>query len=211
MKNSLGLNLSKFLFIFLLIIIFIFISAKKYSEKIFNNISDNFLRFHVIANSDSTDDQILKYKIRDSILDYYSNNCTNINSKEEAISFFNNNIDKLYEIAYSVLSENHVNLPLNIYIGKSHFPTKEYSQIILPEGTYDALKIEIGAAKGQNWWCIMFPTLCFFENSEYTLCENSSNYLSENLNSEELNLINNAEKSNDLKIKFKLIEIFENL
>lgn len=201
----------KLLFIFLLIIIFIFISAKSYSQNMFKNISNNFLRLHVVANSDSTEDQILKYKIRDAVIDYMKPYFSNINTKNDALNVLNSQKNNINNLAIKIATENGYNYPVNVSIGNFYFPTKEYSEIILPEGYYDALKIELGDAKGQNWWCVMFPSLCIIDSNNLSFSEGSEQLLQENLSEEELSIISNTNTTQDIKIKFKLIELFENL
>lgn len=201
----------KLLIIFFLLIIFIFISAKSYSQNMFNNISNNFLRLHVVANSDSTEDQILKYKIRDAIIDYITPYFTNIKNKTEALTILNFQKDNITNLATQIASNNGYNYPINVSIGNFYFPTKEYSEIILPEGYYDALKIELGNAKGQNWWCVMFPSICITDSSNLCFSEKSEKLLQENLSEEELSIISNNNTTTDIKIKFKLIELFENI
>ena len=201
----------KLLFIFFLIIIFIFISAKSYSQNMFKNISNNFLRLHVVANSDSTEDQILKYKIRDAVIDYMKPYFSNINTKNDALNILNSQKNNINDLATKIATENGYNYPVNVSIGNFYFPTKEYSEIILPEGYYDALKIELGNAKGQNWWCVMFPSLCIIDSNNLSFSESSEQLLQENLSEEELSIISNNNTTPNIKIKFKLIELFENL
>ena len=201
----------KLLFIFFLIIIFIFISAKSYSQNMFKNISNNFLRLHVVANSDSTEDQILKYKIRDAVIDYMKPYFSNVNTKNDALNILNSQKNNINDLATKITTENGYNYPVNVSIGNFYFPTKEYSEIILPEGYYDALKIELGNAKGQNWWCVMFPSLCIIDSNNLSFSESSEQLLQENLSEEELSIISNTNTTPDIKIKFKLIELFENL
>lgn len=201
----------KLLFIFFLIIIFIFISAKSYSQNMFKNISNNFLRLHVVANSDSTEDQILKYKIRDAVIDYMKPYFSNINTKNDALNILNLQKNNIGDLAKKIAIQNGYNYPVNVSIGNFYFPTKEYSEIILPEGYYDALKIELGNAKGQNWWCVMFPSLCIIDSNNLSFSESSEQLLQENLSEEELSIISNTSTTPDIKIKFKLIELFENL
>ena len=201
----------KLLFIFFLIIIFIFISAKSYSQNMFKSISNNFLRLHVVANSDSTEDQILKYKIRDAVIDYMKPYFSNINTKNDALNILNLQKNNINDLATKIATENGYNYPVNVSIGNFYFPTKEYSEIILPEGYYDALKIELGNAKGQNGWCVMFPSLCIIDSNNLSFSESSEQLLQENLSEEELSIISNTNTTPDIKIKFKLIELFENL
>ena len=197
--------------IFLLITIFIFISARSYSKNMFKNISNNFLRLHVVANSDSTEDQILKYNIRDAVIDFMKPYFSNINTKKDALEILNSQKNNITNLAKKIATDNGYTYPVTVFIGNFYFPTKEYSEIILPEGYYDALKIELGDAKGQNWWCVMFPSLCIIDSNNLNFSESSEQLLQENLSEEELSIISNSNATPDIKIKFKLIELFENL
>ena len=133
-----------FLFLFLL---FLFITAKSYANSISNELSDNIFRLHIIANSDSKEDQELKLKVRDSVIQYVETLTSNCKDKNEVISVINENIENLYNIAEKVIKDNEYNYPINIEIGNFYFPTKYYGNISLPNGYYDALKIEIGKAE----------------------------------------------------------------
>ena len=190
--------------IFSLITIFIFISARSYSKNMFKNISNNFLRLHVVANSDSTEDQILKYKIRDAVIDYMKPYFSNINTKKDALEILNSQKNNITNLAKKIATDNGYTYPVTVFIGN-------FSEIILPEGYYDALKIELGDAKGQNWWCVMFPSLCIIDSTNLNFSESSEQLLQENLSEEELSIISNSNATPDIKIKFKLIELFENL
>ena len=204
---------SKFFPIIIIIIslfAFIFVSAMSYTNAVFNNISDSVFRLHVIANSDSEEDQNLKYLVRDAVISYMNIICKDTNSKEEAIKIANNHKNEFYNIARQVITENGYDYSVKIEIGNFKFPTKNYGDISLPSGIYDALKIEIGEAKGQNWWCVMFPPLCFVDVTSGVVPEESKNIMEDNLSSEEYVLISNT-NSADVKLKFKLIEIFKSL
>lgn len=209
--NKLKLLFYKLIFILFIIIIFIFISAKSYSKTMFENISNNFLRLHIIANSDSTDDQILKYKIRDAVIEYITPLFDSVKTKDDALAILNEHINDIYNIAFEVASSNGYYYPIAVSVGNFYFPTREYDTITLPEGYYDALKIELGNSNGQNWWCVMFPSLCLLENNSSNISDTSKELLKQNLDSEEYSIISNENDSVDLKIKFKLIELFENI
>ena len=201
----------KFLILSILFLFFIFFLAKSYSDTMFKNISNNFLRLHIIANSDSTEDQILKYEIRDAILNYISPYIKNANSKQDAIKILNNNMEQMYKLSNDILTKHGLNYAIKISIGNFNFPTKDYSSFILPEGNYDALRIELGNANGQNWWCVMFPSLCIVDASSFGINNSSMDILQNTLDSEEFSIISKDKTSLDIKIKFKLIELFENL
>ena len=210
MVNFKNFSLKLFCVLFITTI-FIFISAKSYSQTMFNNISSNFLRLHIVANSDSTEDQMLKYEIRDEIIKYISPFFSDIKDKNDAKKILSNHISDFYKICYKVVYTHGYDYSVNISIGNFYFPTKEYNNFTLPEGLYDALKIEIGDAKGQNWWCVMFPSLCIIDNSNLQFTDNSEEILKNNLGSEEYSIITNQNESPNIKIKFKLIEFFENI
>jgi len=201
----------KNILLFSLFFLFIFTLAKSYSDFIFSNISNNFLRLHIVANSDSTGDQLVKYQIRDSILNYISPYLKNAKNKQDAINTLNNNIDEFYKISEKILKKNNLNYPIKISVGNFKFPTKDYSNFTLPEGNYDALKIELGSSSGQNWWCVMFPSLCLIDSNNIFSSNSSIDVLNNCLNQEELSIVTKNDSSPDIKFKFKLIELIENL
>lgn len=204
-------------FIFILtILVFIYIAllSFNYSKAISSNLSDSVFRLHIIANSDSSADQELKLKVRDKIIEYMNTLTSNSSDKKDVISMVNNHLDSFKEIALNTIKENGYNYDVNIEIGNFHFPTKSYGDISFPAGNYDALKIEIGDAIGQNWWCVLFPLLCFVNSSTGVVPDDSKNTLKENINSESYEIISEGNNSNDntsdIKIKFKIIEFFNN-
>ena len=99
--------------------------------------------------------------------------------------------------------------PIYISIGNFFFPTKQYGDISLPPGYYDAVRIEIGEAKGKNWWCVLFPPLCFIDVSSGIVPESSKEILKENLSDDEFNLICNS--SENISFKFKIVELLQNM
>lgn len=198
----------KFLIILsFLLFIYTSVCAISYAKNISTNISDSVFRLHVIANSDSTEDQNLKYTVRDNLLVYMNELCKSCTTKEEAIKLVNENKDRFKDIAVNIIKENGYSYNVNINIGNFEFPTKTYGDISLPAGYYDALRVEIGEAKGQNWWCVMFPPLCFVDISSGIVPEESKEQLRNNLSDEEFALISNNSDSN-IKFKFKLLEFF---
>ncbi len=191
----------------ILLFLYTFICASNYVQAVSSDISESVFRLHVIANSDSDEDQNLKYKIRDSLLDYMNSLCQNITSKEEAILIVQNHKREFEEIALKVIHEEGFNYPVNINIGNFEFPTKNYGDISLPAGMYDALRVEIGSAVGQNWWCVMFPSLCFIDISSGIVEDDSKALLEDNLSEESYTIV--SDNSNPvIKFKFKLLELF---
>ena len=188
--------------------IFIFINASNYVEAISDNLYNSVFRLHVIANSDSKEDQNLKYIVRDNLLNYMNEKCKNLSSKDDVIQYARNNLTEIKQIAKNTIKENGYNYPVTVEIGNFEMPTKKYGDISFPEGYYDALRVKIGKANGQNWWCVMFPPLCFVDSSTGIVSDSSKQTLKETLSKENYRIISESENS-DITIKFKLIEFFE--
>lgn len=151
-----------FLFIFLT-----FFNAYAYAKSIHENIASNVIRLHIIANSDSKYDQDLKLKVRDSVLEYMQNN--NFTNRVEAYNSTKLSLDSIKKVAQQTLIKNDCFDDVTISLGDSYFPTKHYGNLSFPAGVYSALKITIGNGEGHNWWCVMYPTLCFSNE----VCEDS--------------------------------------
>lgn len=203
--------MKKYLLLSFVLIAFIILSAYSYSYAVNENLSNNVFRLHVIANSDNEEDQNLKYKVRDELIKYMETLTTSSNTKEEVIQIANNHLEDLKTIAENVIKENGFDYDVNVEIGNFSFPTKQYGDISFPAGFYDALKVQIGEAKGQNWWCVMFPPLCFVDVTSGVVPEESKANLEENLGQEEYDIISNDEDSEIIDFKFKIVEFFENL
>lgn len=201
--------ISKFVCIFLLLLLYISISALSYASEISSHLSNNVFRLHVIANSDSKEDQNLKYKIRDAVINYMDLISGNITSKEEVITLVNEHLEDFKTIANRVVFENGYDYTVHIEIGNFSFPTKKYGDISLPAGFYDALRIKIGKAEGQNWWCVMFPPLCFVDVSTGIVPEESKEIMQANLSEEEFGLI--SKEDSEIKFKFKILEFLGNM
>ena len=192
-----------------LLFIYTSICAISYAQNISTDIASSVFRLHVIANSDSKEDQDLKYKVRDNLLKYMNKICKDCTSKEEAISLVEKNKDIFKQIALDTIRNEGFSYDVNINIGNFEFPTKNYGDISLPAGLYDALRVEIGEAKGQNWWCVMFPPLCFVDISSGVVPEESKEVLQDSLTEEEFALISDK-SSDEIQFKFKLLEFFNN-
>ena len=199
----------RFLVLIILFLLYTFICAFSYASSVSSDISDSVFRLHIIANSDSEEDQNLKLVVRDNVLTYMKEIAPHVSSKEEAISILSAHLDDFKSIAIKTINDAGYDYNVNLYVGKFDFPTKEYGDIALPSGIYDALRIEIGEAKGHNWWCVMFPTLCFVDVSSGSLDEESKGVLESSLTEEEFSLV--SEDSFGVNLKFKIVEFFEDI
>ena len=203
--------MKKYILLLIVSVLFLLLSAYSYVNAVSNNLADSVFRLHVIANSDTKEDQNLKYKVRDKLIEYMNTLTNDMNSKEEVIEIAKAHLEDFKEIAQNVVKENGYNYDVNVKIGNFSFPTKTYGDISFPAGFYDALKVEIGKAEGQNWWCVMFPPLCFVDVTSGVVPEESKENLQENLGDEEYELISDTKNSSVLDIKFKIIELFESI
>ena len=214
MKTLLNIICSKkvkySLILIILLAIYIFISASSYVTAISSDLEDSIFRLHVLANSDSEEDRNLKYIVRDNLIEYMNTICANTKNKQEAIEIAKEHTDEFYKIAKQTIIDNGYNYDVNVEIGNFAFPTKTYGDISIPAGSYDALRVKIGKAEGQNWWCVMFPPLCFVNVSSGIVPDESKKILEDELSDEEYSIISDTDTNSQIKFKFKIIELLQN-
>lgn len=202
-------NLKMVIILSFLLFLYCSVCAISYAQNVSFDISNSVFRLHVIANSDEKEDQDLKYIVRDNLLTYMNSICQSCKSKEEAILIVEEHKSVFEQIAIDTIKEQGFSYPVSIKIGNFDFPTKDYGDISLPAGSYDALRVEIGEAKGQNWWCVMFPPLCFVDISSGVVPDESKDLLEDHLSDEEFALVSD-QSSSEIQFKFKLLEFFAN-
>ena len=201
-------NFKKYFIIFILLFLYVMLYSFSYANNVVSDLSNSLFRLHVIANSNSKEDQNLKYLVRDELISYMNTLCSNVSSKEQAIAIANEHLDDFQKVANEVISKNGFNYSAKVQIGNFAFPTKTYGDISLPAGYYDALKVELGKAEGKNWWCVMFPSLCFVDINNGIVPEESKEELQSSLLEEDYNLI--SSNNSEYKLTFKIVELFEN-
>lgn len=176
-----------------------------------NDISNKIIRFHVIANSDSLKDQAVKLKVRDDVLSFLSPKLEKSSSVEESRGILNKNSSKIKEIAETQLRKSGYKYGVKTELSNENFPIKTYGNITLPQGKYQAYRIIIGSGKGQNWWCVMFPPLCFVDITRGSISyKQTQKEMMKVLTPEEYSLVDN-QNVGDIKIKFKFIEILNKI
>ncbi len=126
---------------------------------------DDLIRLHVIANSDSPEDQALKLRIRDQLLLTFGSAFQEAHSMSQAREVIRDNLDKMESIAQAEIQRSGCDYPVRAQLGMFPFPTKAYGDVVYPAGSYEALRVVIGKGTGANWWCVMFPPLCFVDVS----------------------------------------------
>ncbi|MEG0180251.1 MAG: stage II sporulation protein R [Peptostreptococcaceae bacterium] len=174
---------------------------------------EKLIRFHVIANSDSEEDQALKLKVRDAVIAYLQPKLENSKSIEESEKIIKTEYDNLEGISKNIIIKSGYNYNIDVKLQYSNFPAKQYSSIVLPAGKYKALKVVIGEGKGKNWWCVMFPPLCFVDDQNGVIDEKTDEKLKSILSPEEYDLVmsKNETEVNNLKIKFKIVEVLQDV
>lgn len=189
-------------------------------------ISNKIIRFHVIANSDGELDQELKLKVRDRVLEYIQPILKQSRSLEESRVILRERDKKILDIANEVISENGYNYKVESTLSKEYFPIKTYGNITLPQGEYEAYRIIIGDGEGQNWWCVMFPPICFVDITKGEVAyEETENEMKSVLSEDEFEMVNNKKdedysddinmidntEENNVVVKFKFIELLKNI
>ncbi|HIZ16840.1 MAG TPA: stage II sporulation protein R [Firmicutes bacterium] len=164
-------------------------------------IRENVLRLHILANSDSEEDQQLKLKVRDRLLEVGGEIFENTGSKEEMISLAEDNTERLTAAAKEVINENGYDYDVRIEVGETKFDERVYNEVTMPAGVYTAVNVYIGEAAGHNWWCVMFPPMCLPAAEE-------SEELDDVLSDEQLDIVENNEK---YEIRLKALEIFDSI
>ena len=168
----------------------------------YDEIKDKLIRFHVIANSDSDEDQAVKLLVRDKVIDYINIQLKDATEVDEARNILMDNIEEVNNIAINVLWENGFDYEAKTMISRENFPDKVYGDYLFPQGNYEAFRIIIGNGEGHNWWCVMFPPLCFVDETKGDV--DSSNL-------KEVLVDDNDEENNNIKCKFKIVELIKDI
>jgi len=180
------------------------------ASEVTKGISKKIIRLHVKANSDNEEDQKLKLKVKDTIVKTYGNVFAKAKTKAQAQQYIEQNTDKMKETALKVIRQEGYNYSVDVYLTKCMFPTKVYNDMTFPAGKYDALRIDIGKAGGKNWWCVMYPPLCFVDKTYSIVPEQSKVELQELLTDKEYKSLF-SKKSTKVVIRFKLLKIIKDI
>ena len=162
---------------------------------------ENTVRLHVLANSDSEHDQEVKLLVRDAVLAELRVLMENAESTADAMDMIAENIDHLRVVCEETLKNLGEEKSVALYLSEEEYPTRNYETIRLPAGTYQSLRIRIGEAKGQNWWCVLYPALCT------DIAKTEASLIKTGFTPEQIEVLTNGE-SPKYKIKFKILEIF---
>jgi stage II sporulation protein R len=191
---------------------------KGQDSSIQGSLSNKLIRFHVIANSDNAVDQALKLKVRDEVLEYISPKLKGSKTIEESREIIKSNDEAIKNIAQEVVEKSGYKYVIATELSKQKFPVKTYGNITLPQGEYEAYRILIGNGSGQNWWCVMFPPLCFIDITKGEVSyKETEKAMKKVLSEKEYSTVDNTEmnedkeKDNKIVVKFKFVELFDKL
>ena len=180
--------------------------TKAYSDKMQQAIASKVIRFHVLANSDSLEDQNLKLSVRDAILQELGAELQQCATKEETEIFLKNSFDRIQKTALAEIKKQGYEYDIKVSLEKTIFPLKTYGEFSFPAGMYDALRVEIGTGKGQNWWCVMYPPMCYVDAAWSEVTWESKVRLKGTLTEEEFSIVNANQEGLQPKVHFKIVE-----
>ena len=150
--------------ILLTLMVFAFEAGKLWQDKC--SLQDTLVRLHVVADSDSYEDQQLKQKVKDAIVAYITPYMKNMDTREKALTFLGEHLEEIRIVGQQVLEEAGVSDDIKVLLGEKNFSTRDYDTFSLPAGVYQTLQVSIGSGEGKNWWCVAFPTLCLPTTTE---------------------------------------------
>lgn len=163
------------------------------------DISNRVLRLHVLANSDTKEDQELKLYVRNRILSESAGILDDVTNQKEAEQVVQKNLPRLEKAAADEIKQRGYSYPVHVGLENIYFTTRQYRQVTLPAGQYDALRVTIGEAAGKNWWCVMFPPMCLPAAEE-------KEELDDVLNPQQMKIV-----TGEYEVRFKSIEVYEQI
>ena len=185
-------------------IFFCFVTSTLTVKEVSTPLAEEVLRLHVLANSDSDEDQALKLKVKAAIVEALSPILYETTGKAAACEWVSANLTKLRTIADQVIADEGYDYPVTVACETTWFPNKTYGDMTFPCGYYDALRVCIGDADGANWWCVLYPPLCFVDLTCAVVPDESKEKLQTVLDEDEYNSL--FSESAQVVVKFKLFE-----
>lgn len=169
-------------------------------------LSGEVFRFHVIANSDSEEDQELKMKVKEAVVAYMRETLSGAENAAEAKAWAIRHKEELARVSEEILRAEGCSDKVTAEVVRCEFPDKTYGDITFPTGWYDALRIRIGKAQGHNWWCVLYPNLCFMDSVHAVVPKEGKDELQSVLTDEEYAMI---VKGTPVKIKWFFLQLAE--
>ena len=172
------------------------------------SLQDRILRLHILAAGDDTASQEIKLHVRDAVLSVIQDTVAPADTAKEAEALLLPHMDEITEAANAVLAELGVSYKATVSVSTEFFPIKQYGSLLLPPGQYRALRIVLGEGNGTNWWCMLYPSLCFTEGITATLPEEEQEELKGLLTEEEYDLLFTKEAKKPVKFKFRIAKLW---
>lgn len=200
-----------FLPLLFIAIIFVFIGTYLTKQtdtyKIQKEIADSIIRFHVRANSDSEEDQELKILVKNRIVQFLEIELQSAASLDEARNILYDVKDEIADIALEVIREEGYEYNVNVYFEQSYFPMKVYGDMSFPPGEYEAFRVDIGDAYGKNWWCVLYPPLCFVDSTYSVVPDDTKSQFQDVLSDEAYRAITMDDlEENTYEFRFKFLK-----
>ncbi len=170
------------------------------------HLAEEVFRFHILANSDSEEDQKLKMDVKEQVLAYLEQEMPEDLDVDETKAWMRANTDELKKVCENTVDMQGYSYPVNVAVTTCYFPEKTYGDVTFPAGNYEALRVEIGAARGHNWWCVLYPNLCFLDSVHAVVPEEGKKELKEALTAEEYEQVTAA---TDFHITWRLRSLFD--
>ena len=177
-------------------------------QRLQQSIAGKVLRFHVLANSDEVFDQELKLKVRDAVGAQMAELLSDAQSRAECEQIIQSELDEIDQTAERVIKEEGYSYETETFLRKVQFPVKTYGDYTFPAGTYEALEIVIGEGEGHNWWCVMYPNMCFSGSVYEVVEEDAKEALREVLSEEEYEQVLS---SGNYEVQFKYLTFLNEL
>lgn len=170
------------------------------------SLASQVVRFHVLAASDSGDDQALKLLVKNSVLEYMSEPLSRCENAQEALSVLDSHTNEILKVARQVIRDNGYNYQVTASIEDVYFPVKTYGDVTFPAGVYTAYRIIIGQGEGSNWWCVLYPPLCFIDITHGILPDESKEQLKAVLTDDEYDfLLSRKIEPEDISFRFRIL------
>lgn len=169
---------------------------------------DVIVRFHVRANSDSEEDLALKYEVRDAVLAELADGLETVEDDGAALRYIMQKLPDIRQAARAVVDEAGYDYTISAYVVREEFPIREYGELVLPAGTYRALRVDIGAAKGENFWCMLYPMMCYTMDAGAVVDSEDTEKLVQALDEEsyEKLFVKRDAKGDNVKVRLKILE-----
>ena len=184
----------------------LFLSSGAFALRTQEDLADKVVRLHVLANSDSEEDQALKLIVRDAVLEKTRTLLEHVDQKEKAEEILREAIPTLEDVARQALQQAGADNTVTVTLGQEEYPTRQYESLAFPAGEYLSLRVMIGEAEGQNWWCVLFPPLCLSAATDTASAEDA--FIAVGLTDDQYKIITETD-STTYQVRFKILETIE--